>query len=245
MRIRLCAIMVLLSLSLALSTSARAATITIAEEHISIDAPSGWSVERNTTSGGLLYDLFMEGPSVGLGMIPPMAMLDGSAWPGTVNSAMLYAEMQREIEDIESDPDMWGLVFVIAPTNKTVAEQEANDCTMRLTVSGLNVTMRFIIMANDAWNRVWKLGLMDDTADWVSSQSSFSLMVNSIAVEEKDDSGLLGPMLIVGLVVAIVVIVAVAVLLLRRKKEPAPVPIMPPPLMQQPEQPPPPPPPPP
>jgi hypothetical protein len=237
------AILVLLSLALALSTGARAATITIVEEHISIDAPSGWSVERNSTSSGLVYDLYMEGPSTGTGIIPPMAMLDGSAWLGAVNSGTLYAEMEREIEDIESDPDMTGLVFVSPPANTTAGGQKANDCTLRVTVSGLGTTMRLIIMASDAWNRVWKLGLLDDTADWASSQSSFNLMINSITVEEKEEADI-GPILIVGAVIAIVVIIAVAVLLLRRKKEPAPVPIVPPPPFEQPPQSPPPPPPP-
>lgn len=244
MRIRLYAVLVLLSLALALSTGVRAATITIVEEHISVDVPSGWSVERNSTSGGLIYDLYMEGPSTGTGIIPPMAMLDGSVWAGAVNSGTLYAEMERELEDMESDPDITSLVLVSPPANTTHGGQKANDCTLQATVSGVSTTMRFIIMASDAWNRVWKLALLDETADWSSSQSSFNLIVNSITVEEKEESDI-GLILMIGIVIALVVIVAVAVLLLRRKKEPAAAPIVPPPPFQEPPQPPAPPPPPP
>lgn len=239
MRIGLCVALALLGLSLALSCNAQATKIAIVEEHVSIEAPPAWSVERNSTLGGLVYDLYMEGPSTGTGVIPPSALFDGSYWSGTVSSGTLYEEMLREIEEMESDADISGVVLVSAPTNTTQAGQKANDCTMRASVSGISMTARLIIMASDAWNRVWKLGLFDETADWATSQRAFNLIVNSITVEEKEPSDF-GLVLIISAVVAAVVIIVVVVLLMKRKKEPVMAPIMPPPDFQQPPPPPPP-----
>lgn len=244
MRVKLCAFLALLSLALLLTSSARAVTVSIAGEHISVDVPSGWSYERNYTSGGWMYDLYMEGPATSSGLLPPLAIIDGTSWTGSITSSTLYAEMEREIEDFRDDPDVTDVVILIPPTNTTQSGLKAIDCTVRMTLYNISMTSREIIMASSDWDRAWSIVFFDETADWNSVQSSFSFILASLVIEEKESSDI-GTLLIVGIVIALVVIVVVAVLLLRRKKEPALYPLMPPPQYQQPPQPPAPPPPPP
>ncbi len=222
----LCAFLVLLSLALVVTTGAHAATMTIAEEHISVDVPSGWIAERNYTSGGVVYDLYMEGSSAGGGLIPPIVMLDGTPWPGAVTSSMLYVEMKRELQSLEEEPDITGVVVVTAPTNTTQGGQKAIDCTIRMNVAGVSVTSREVIMANDDWDRSWAIVIMDDTTDWTSMQSTFSLILGSLAVEEKEASDY-GILMVTGIAVAVVAAIVVVVLLMRRKKQPATAPMKP------------------
>lgn len=218
-----------LSLLILASAGSRAATVTIAEEHISINMASGWTYERNYTSGGLIYDLYMEGPS-GTGLMPPIGLLDGSYWPGIVDDDMLYAEMEDELESTEDEPDFTGVTIVLAPSNTTVDDHEANDCTIRMNVSGLEVRSRLVIIGDPDWDRAWKVMFMDEESDWSANSAAMNTMIESISIEEKEDGGLSSAILVGIVVVVIVAVIVIGVFMMRRKKQPQmyPAPLQPP-----------------
>lgn len=211
------AMVVLASLLAVPVINAKAVTVSIAEEHVSIEVPSGWTVQRNYTSGGIIYDLHMEGPANG-GLMPPIAFLDGKPWPGVVSDETLYAEMKSEIHSLETEPDVTSVIIVSAPTNMTLNGEKANDCTMRVTISGVEMRGREVIVADGDWNRVWFFIVMDDNSDWVLVASAVQQMVNSLTIEETGSPGN-GVALMAGVVLAVVVIVVVVVVLLMQKRK--------------------------
>jgi hypothetical protein len=223
MRRALICVVLTLGLMIVASAGSRAATVTIEEEHISINMASGWTYERNYSMGGLIYDLYMEGPSDGT-LMPPIGILDGMIWPGVVSDDMLYGEMEDELESTGDDPDVSDVTVVSAPENITVDGYEANDCTITMDVSGLDVRSRLVIIGSDGWNRVWKVMFMDENNDWAANSAVISTMIDSISIEEKEKGGLSMAVLAGVAVVVIAIVVVVAVFIMRRKKEPQQVP---------------------
>lgn len=221
-------ICLLLTSTLLILTSAgsRAATVGIEEEHISINLASGWIYERNYSSGGLIYDLYMEGPDDG-SLMPSFGLLDGGSWPGVVSGDTLFSEMEDELETTEDDPDITSVIVVSAPTNTTVDGYDASDCTIRMTISGMEVRSRLVIIASDGWNRAWKVMFVEEEIDWAAKSGTISTMINSISIEEKEGGGLSAAVLAGVAIVVMVAVVLVAVFVMRRKKEPQIVPVPP------------------
>ena len=225
-RILYCSVLALGLLMLTAADS-RAATVMLEEEHISINTASGWVYERNYTSGGLIYDLYLEGPADG-SLMPPFGFVDGLAWPGVVSDEMLYDEMKDELESTEDDPDITGVTVVSAPANTTVDGYKASDCTIRMTISGVDVRSRLVIIGSDGWDRVWKVIFMDENSDWAALSASITTMVNSISIEDKEELGL-STAVMAGIAIAgIAVVVVVVVFVMKRKKEPQIAPVPPP-----------------
>ena len=210
------------------SWSASAGTLVdLPDKHISIEMPSGWTAQRNQSSGGIIYDLEIEGPGPG-GI--PYGLLFVDFWPGVVTDASLYAETERAVDEVREDPECMDFGFVSIPQNLTINGMKANAVTIQVSFSGPMVRERLIMMASDGWNLGYGLVVACPDSEYSSYASDIQSIENSITIDPKDVSGT-SMLIVVGLgVVVVAVIVIVIVLLLMKKKGPEPMPFSPPPI---------------
>jgi hypothetical protein len=234
--------MVAALLAMPLNASA-ATTVRMSDLHVSLELPTGWTYERNSSSGGLIYDLEIQGPTSG--GYQPYGLLDHMSWPGSVSDSSLWAEMKRERDDMRQDPDITSSVIISPGVNGTLNGVKSNTMTIDMTYSGLTIRTRMVIIASDAWNMGWKFAIASVSSQWSMYSSQIDSIINSLTVSEKtgtDQSMLFAG---VGILIVVVVVILVVVLALRKREKrqempPAPPPIQPPgqPPMQPPLQPP-------
>jgi hypothetical protein len=193
--------------------------LNLSDKHISIEIPSGWTYERNASSGGVIFDLEFQGPIVD--GFRPYGLLKSQPWPGVVTDSSLYAENNDEMDDLRSDPECSSLNIIAAPHNITINGMKANDMVVVWTYSGVVLRERVVIIASDEWNVGWKVGVGVIEAQYSDYSSDIESIMSSLMVEEKKAT-VLSPAVIGGmLLVVAIIVVAVVLLMLRRKKEPA------------------------
>jgi len=213
--------------------SAQGVTVNIAYKHVSLELPADWLYERNYSFTGITYDLYMEGPDDG-SLIPPYGCMMMSAWLGVVSQSSMWATFKSGLDDLKSDPDMTGVVVVSAPTNKTLGDIPAIDCTLRYTVSGMALEMRMIMAVSDDWNLEYDMVFVDEASDWSASSADINSIVNSFTVAQKQttggDGGIDTTVLAIAAIAVVLIVVVVVVVLLLMQKKKEPVPMMPPPV---------------
>jgi hypothetical protein len=222
--------------------NASAATVRMSDLHISMELPTGWTYERNASSGGIIYDCEIEGPLSG--GFQPYGLLDHMDWPGSVSNSALWAELESEIDDVREDPDFTYSAIVSVPTNGTINGVKSCDMTMDMTTSGVTMRGRMVVIASDSWNMGWKLFIATVSTEWSTHSAQINSIFVSLTVSEKEETDI-SMVLIGGIVLAVVVvIIVVAVVMMRardkREEQNALQPPIQPPL-QPPMQPPPPP----
>jgi len=210
--------------------------VNLSDKHVSIDVPVGWTSQRNYTTVGVTYDLWIEGPVSG-GYRPVGTLLVGP-WPGRITNETLYAEMTHAIDELKTSYGSSNVQVVSAPVNKTINGEHASDATVLVTASGVTIRERVVIVVSGAWKQEYGLALAVVDAQWSTYSATFSAIVNSLTVAEKEETtGELSMPAIVGVVLLVVVIIVIVVLLAVRKKKQA-VAIQPPsvqpPVMQEP-----------
>jgi hypothetical protein len=215
-------------LAVPLSSSA-ATTLNMSDLHISMTVPTGWTYERNASSGGVIYDLELEGPLSG--GYQPYGLMDHTSWPGTVSNSSLWAEMKKEKDDMRDDPEATSFTILSAATNGTINGIKSNDMIIQITYSGITVTERLVILASGDWNMGWKLVVATVSSQWATYSSVVNSMVNSLAVEEHTGSGQISTAVLgaIVLVVVIVIVVVVVFVMRGRGRMEEPMPYSPPP----------------
>jgi len=195
--------------------------VNLSDKHLSIEIPSGWTYERNASSGGVIFDLEFLGPIVD--GFQPYGLVASRSWPGVVTDSSLYAENDRELDDIVSDPGCSSWNIIVAPHNTTINGMKANDMIVAMTYSGVALRSRIVIIASDEWNTGWKVGVAVVESQYATYSSNIASIVSSLTIEEKEATEL-SPAVIGGILLVLAVVVVVVVLLmLRRKKEPVEV----------------------
>ena len=220
-------------------TSSAATLVNMNDLHISIELPTGWTYERNASTGGVTYDLEIQGPTSG--SFQPYGLMDHRSWPGSVSNSTLWAEMENELDDVREDPEVTSVVMISVAVNSTINGVTCNDMTIDLDYSGTTVRERLVVLASDDWNMGWKLGIACVSSQWSTYSSQIDTIINSLTVAEKPPSNSSALLLGVGIVLAVVIVIAVVLLVMRGRKKPEPgLPATP--SVQPPMQPPPPPP---
>jgi hypothetical protein len=208
------AVLALAATLLAVSLNSEAATtLNMSDLHISMEIPTGWTYERNSSSGGVIYDLEIQGPVSG--GYQPYGLLDHSRWPGTVSDSSLWAEMKKERDDIRNDPEASYVVIASPATNGTINGTKSCDMTMLMTYSGVSVKERIVILASSDWNMGWKLAIACVNAQWTTYSSQIDTMISSMTVEEKTSTEMSMVYVGVGLLVVVVVVILIVVMVMR------------------------------
>ena len=210
-------------------------TVNLSDKHVSIDVPGNWNSQRNYTTLGVTYDLWIEGPVSG-GYRPVGDLLTGP-WFGSITDNTLYAEVTHAIDGMKTTYGSSNVQVVSAPANITLNGEHASDATLLITSSGVTIRERLVIVVSGAWMQEYALALAVVDSQWSSYSATFSAIVNSLTIAEKEGTagGLLMPT-IVGIVSVAVVVIVVVLLATRKKKQtPAilPSPVQPP-VMQEP-----------
>ncbi len=234
-------------LAVPLNASA-ATTLNMSDLHISLTIPTGWTYERNASSGGVTYDLELQGPLSG--GYQPYGLMDHTSWPGTVSNSTLWAEMKDEKDDMRNDPEASYFTILSAAKNGTINGIKSNDMTIQVTYSGLTITERLVVLANGDWNMGWKLVVATVSSQWSTYSDVVDSIINSLTVAEHTGGAEMSMALLgaIALVVVVVVVVVVVFVMRGRGKKEEPTPYTPaptsaPPRVQQVYSPPPPPPP--
>jgi hypothetical protein len=162
----------------------------------------------------------IEGPAGTI--VPPIGLLDHSSWQGSVSDSMLWAEMKRELDGLNEDPEYANVEVVSEATNKTINGVNCNDMTLDADYEGLTLRMRLVILASDEWDMGWKMIIACMGTDWSSYTTQINAMFNSLTVAEKPGTDSSAMLLAVGIVIVAAIVVAVALLVMRgrRKAEP-------------------------
>lgn len=203
-------------------------TVNLSDKHVSIDVPAGWTSQRNYTIVGVTYDLWIEGPVSG-GYRPVGSLLIGP-WPGSITDDTLYADMSHAIDELETSYGSSNVQVVSAPVNITINGEHASDATVLVTSSGVTIRERVVIVVSGAWKQEYGLALAVVDAQWSGYSATFSAIVNSTTVAEKESTaGGLSMPAIVGVVLVVAVVIVAVVLLAIRKKRQSPA-ILPPPV---------------
>jgi hypothetical protein len=233
-------------LAVPLNASA-ATTLNMSDLHISMTVPTGWTYERNASSGGVIYDLELQGPLSG--GYQPYGLMDHTSWPGTVSNSSLWAEMKKEKDDMRDDPEASYFTVLSAATNGTINGIKSNDMIIQVTYSGITITERLVILASGDWNMGWKFVVATVSSQWSTYSGVVNSMVDSLTVAEHTGGAEMSMAILGGIVlIAVVVVIVVVVFVMRgrgRKEEPmpyTPAPPSTPPTWQQVQGPPPPPP---
>lgn len=218
MKVELIALVLIAGFLLAPANLAASTLVTLSDKHLSIEIPSGWTYERNASSGGVIYDLEFLGPIVD--GFQPYGLLMSRSWPGVVTDSSLFAENKDELEGLKSEPGFSSVTVITAPHNTTINGMKANDMVVTMTYSGVILRERIVVIASDAWNMGWKVGVAVVDTQYSNYASAIESTMSSLSVEEKKATEI-SPTMIGGiLLVVAIVVVAVVLLMLRRKKEP-------------------------
>jgi hypothetical protein len=232
--ILLVAVMMLVPLNAAAST-----VVNLSDLNISIEIPTGWTYERNASSGGITYDLQVQGPSSG--GFRPFGLMAHEDWPGTVSDSTLWAQMKKDLGDIRAESGISSVIVVSPATNITINGVKGCDMILTLMTSGVLVEEREVILASSSWHMAWSLVVAVVGSQWNSYSSNVNSMVNSLTVNERAAAEL-PTSLMIGILVGVVAVVVVIVLVVMRGKKKAALipPQMPPlqPCIQPPLQPP-------
>ena len=201
--------------------SVQGTIVNLPDKHVSIDVPADWTWQRNYTIVGVTYDLWIEGPVSG--GHKPVATLLIFPWPGSITDDTLYAQMTYSIDELKTSYGSANVQVVSEPVNTTLNGERASDATVLVTASGVTIRERCVIVASGAWKLGYGLALAVVDVQWSNYSATFSTIVNSLTVAEKEKTagGLLMPVIIgIGLVV-VVVIITVVLLAVRKKNQAA------------------------
>lgn len=238
-RIGYCLILLVAAMMLVPLNAAASTVVRMSDLKISIEIPTGWTYQRNASSGGITYDLEVQGPSSG--GFRPFGLMSHRDWPGTVSDSTLWAEMNKDLGDARADPDISSVTVVSPATNTSINGVKASDMTVTMVISGVLVKEREVILASSSWHLAWNLVIAVLGSQWNNYSSNLDSIINSLTVNEKATAEL-STSLIIGIIVGVVAVVVIVILVaMRGKKKAALIPPQMPPLqpsMQPPLQPP-------
>lgn len=193
-------------------------TVNLSDKHVSIDVPANWNSQRNYTTLGVTYDLWIEGPVSG-GYRPVGDLLTGP-WLGSITDNTLYAEVTHAIDGMKTTYGSSNVQVVSAPVNITLNGEHASDATLLITSSGVAIRESLVIVVSGAWMQEYALALAVIDSQWSSYSATFSTIVNSITIAEKENAvGGQSMLVVVGIGVAVAVVVAVVLFAVRKKRQ--------------------------
>jgi hypothetical protein len=193
-------------------------TVNLSDKHVSIYVPANWTSQRNYTTKGVTYDLWIEGPVSG--GYRPLGDLSTRPWLGSITDNTLYTQMTYAIDGAKTTYGSSNVQVVSAPANITLNGEHASDATVLVAVSGVTFRERWVIVISGAWHQAFGLSLEAVDTQWSDYSDTFSTIVNSITIAEKENAvGGQSMRVIVGIGVAVVVVVAVVLLAVRKKRQ--------------------------
>lgn len=205
-----------------------ATTVNMKELHISIEIPTGWTYERNASSGGIIYDLEIQGPTSG--GYQPYGLMDHITWPGSVSDSSLWAEMKKERDDMMQSSEVTGQTMISPAANTTINGMKCSDMTIEANFDGIVIRERLVILASDDWNMGWKLVLASVSSQWSTYTSPISSTISSLTVAEKTGTDMSMALLGAGILIVVIVVAVIIVVVMRGRKKPAAVAQYPPPV---------------